>query len=202
MTRLRQILEFPSVYRLLGAIAVGRTNGRAVYASQHLKPRPHERVLDLGCGPGDMLSVLPDCEYVGVDVDERYIDAARARFGSRGTFHCMPVEDVVLEAPRAFDLVMANGVLHHLDDRQADAMLRLAAAAMKDDGRTVTLDGCYLEGQSRIAKAFLDWDRGKFVRDQAAYLSLARVHFKEVRAEIRHDLLSFPYTHIIMTCRR
>lgn len=202
MSRLARILELPGAYRLLGKVANLRTNARVAYAEQYLKARPGERVLDLGCGPGDVLSSLPDCDYVGVDVEPRYIDAARRRYGGRGAFRCMPLADFVLEAPRSFDLVMANGVLHHLDDPQADALLGLAAQAMKDGGRTVTFDGCYVPGQSRIAKTLLGWDRGKFVRREADYLRLAKAHFGDVRSEIRHDLLSFPYTLVIMTCRR
>ena len=72
---------------------------------------------------------------------------------------------------------------------------------MKEGGRTVTLDGCFLDGQSLIARALLRMDRGQFVRDEPAYLTLARAHFRTVQADIRHDLLSFPYSLLIMTCR-
>jgi hypothetical protein len=72
---------------------------------------------------------------------------------------------------------------------------------MKPGGRMVTLDGCYIQGQSRIAKALLRHDRGKFIRDVPAYLKLADEHFKDVRSDVRHDLLSLPYTLLIMTCR-
>lgn len=201
MSRLTRILELPGSYRLLSSLASLVTNGRVAYARQYLGVKAGERVLDLGCGPGDILSALPECEYVGVDVEKRYIDAARKRFGRRGTFRCQPVEDFVLEAPGSFDLVMANGVLHHLDDPQAEAMLGLAARAMKRNGRTVTLDGCYVQGQSRVARALLRRDRGKFVRETEAYLKLAHTHFTEVSPDVRHDLLSFPYTLLIMTCR-
>lgn len=201
MSRLTRILELPTSYRLLGTIACVVTNARVAYARRYLDVKAGERVLDLGCGPGDILSALPDCEYVGVDVEERYIEAARKRFGGRGTFRCAPLEEFVLEAPESFDLVMANGVLHHLDDPQADAMLRLAARAMKRGGRTVTLDGCYVEGQSWVARALLRRDRGKFVRELDAYLKLAGGHFTEVSPDVHHDLLSFPYTLLIMTCR-
>lgn len=201
MSRLTRILELPGSYRFLGKIACVVANARVAYAQQYLRVKEGERVLDLGCGPGDILSALPDCEYVGVDVEKRYIEAARQRFGGRGTFRCTSVEQFVLEAPGSFDLVMANGVLHHLDDMQADMMLQLAARAMNQNGRMVTLDGCYVQGQSRLAKAFLRRDRGKFIRETDAYLQLAHRHFTDVHGDVRHDLLSFPYTLLVMTCR-
>ncbi len=196
-----QLLQFSGAYRLLGKLAVSRTDARHAYARQYLDVRPGQRVLDLGCGPADILSVLPDCDYVGIDSEPRYIDSARARYGGRGTFRCMRIEDFVVQQPRSFDLVMANGVLHHLDDAQAGAMLGLAAAAMKEGARTVTLDGCREPGQSIIARTLLRLDRGQFIRDRTGYLQLAQAHFGHVQSEIRHDLLSFPYTLVIMTCR-
>ena len=77
MSRLTRILDLPGSYRLLGKIACVVTNARVAYARQYLAVTAGERVLDLGCGPGDILSALPDCEYVGIDVEERYIEAAR-----------------------------------------------------------------------------------------------------------------------------
>lgn len=201
MNGLTRILDLPGSYRLLGRIAGIVTDARDTYARQYLGVRPGERVLDLGCGPADILSALPDCEYVGIDVEERYIEAARKRFSRRGTFRCLSIEDFVLDAPGSFDLVMANGVLHHFNDSQADTMLRLAGQAMKPGGRTVTLDGCYVQGQSRVARALLRRDRGRFVRDAQSYLTLAQAHFHDVASDVRHDLLSFPYTLLIMTCR-
>ena len=171
MLRVREILKFPTAYRLLGRLIA--SDSRSVYVRDYLKIQPNERVLDLGCGPGDILSYLPPCEYLGVDIDPGYIEAAQQRFGSRGTFVCKPVEEFVLGQAGTFDLVMANGVLHHLDDAQAQAMLRTAAQALKPGGRLVTLDGCIVPGQSWVAKALLRMDRGEFIRAEPAYQALA-----------------------------
>jgi len=65
-------------------------------------------------------------------------------------------------------------------------------------GRLVTFDGCYVKGQSTMARGLLAADRGGYVRDAAAYRELAVPHFSAVRAELRHDLLRIPYTHVIM----
>ena len=66
----------------------------------------------------------------------------------------------------------------------------------------MTLDGCFVPGQSPVARALLLLDRGRFVREQKAYLSIMAQHFDVVSSVIRHDLLSFPYTLLIMSCRR
>jgi len=32
------------------------------------------RVLDIGCGPGNILKLMPDTEYVGFDLNPHYIE--------------------------------------------------------------------------------------------------------------------------------
>ena len=64
---------------------------------------------------------------------------------------------------------MMNGVLHHIADEELRETLANVRDALKSDGILFTLDGCYREGQSRIAKWLLDNDRGEFVRNRDGY---------------------------------
>ncbi|MGH3264643.1 MAG: hypothetical protein ACRDNS_21920, partial [Trebonia sp.] len=95
-------------------------------------------------------------------------------------------------------LVLAFGVLHHLDDRQAKEALRLAARGLARDGRVVTVDPVYAPGQSHVARAIIARDRGQHVRTLDAYEALAREAFSTVQAVVRHDLLRMPYSHCIL----
>jgi SAM-dependent methyltransferase len=159
-------------------------------------------VLDIGCGPGDILEYLPDVAYVGIDLSPSYIEAARVRFGSRGRFICKPVEEMVVEEPESFDIVMANGVVHHLDDSSAMGLYGLARAALKPTGRFVSIDGAFVKGQSPVARLLLRNDRGKFVRAPEDYAALASRVFPDVKVSVRHDLLRVPYTHVMLECCR
>ncbi len=199
MIDVRAILAVPTAYRLLGRIIGG--NGRETYAREYLRMQPGDRVLDIGCGPGDILSYLPACQYIGLDADASYIEAARKRFGDRAEFHVGFAESVDLEA-ESFDVVMANGVLHHLTDTQASAMFSRVHKVLRPGGRFVTLDGCFKNDQSWIARRMLKADRGEYVREEPGYVSLAKQAFSDVQSVVRHNLLRMPYTHIILTCTR
>ena len=72
-----------------------------------------------------------------------------------------------------------------------------SATSCRSDGVLFTLDGCYREGQSRIAKWLLDNDRGEFVRDRDGYDQVLRRAFGKVKLAIRDDYSRVPYTFII-----
>jgi SAM-dependent methyltransferase len=199
---LYSILSLPSAYSLYQSL-VGGLRGRERVIREIVRPGPGERVLDIGCGPGDVVDYLPPgTRYVGFDESEAYVSAARQRYGDRAEFYCERVGEKTFEARGEFDVVLAFGILHHLDDPEALELFRLAARGLKPGGRLFTLDGCYVPGQSRFARWMLDMDRGKNVRTEEEYLRLARAVCGEVTPVIRHDLFRIPYTLLILECRR
>ena len=196
---MRALLSHPRLYSLFRRF-VGRDTARSVYVREHLRLQPGQRVLDLGCGPGDIVAFLPAVRYTGYDISPEYVARARQRFGDRGEFHCRAVDETLPIAPGSADVVIAHGLLHHLDDAQAGALFRVAKRALAPGGRMVTFDGCFTEGQSVGARLMLRMDRGRHVRTREAYERLARAEFDEVKSFVRHDLLRIPYTHLVMEC--
>ena len=169
--------------------------------ARYIRPKESDRVLDCGCGPGDVLDYLPDVDYVGIDIDANYVAEARKRYGDRATFRLGPLGPKTMTEEAHYDLVLAMGVLHHLDDEQAMEFLSLARCGLKPGGRLVTLDPCYIEGQSRWARYIIDRDRGNHVRSLKEWQQLVRPTFPSATFHVRHDLLRIPYTHLFMECR-
>jgi SAM-dependent methyltransferase len=72
-------------------------------------------VLEIGCGGGHLLELLPNRDVVGVDISAKQIAAARLRV-PRGEFHVMAGEALALE--RKFDFIVLSETLNFAADVQ------------------------------------------------------------------------------------
>lgn len=195
---LRKILSRPSGYDGFQRL-VGSNKFRRAYVANYIKPSEASRILDIGCGTGEILQFLPaSVEYHGYDLSAEYIQAAESRYRDRGFWHCASVLDMRLEHYGSFDIVMANGVLHHLGDAEVLQLAEIASKALKPEGRFCSFDGCFVEKQNPIARYLISKDRGRNVRKAEEYKALIDPFFAHVKLDIRHNMLRIPYTHAIM----
>lgn len=201
MHAVKSLLSLPWVYDAVQFVLRGTAYQRRL-ADTHIRARPGDRVLDLGCGTGAMLACLPQVEYVGIDMSPSYIDACRRRHGGRGRFNCMQFTADNMGSFGEFDVILAAGVIHHLDDATAARLFGTAREALRPGGRLVTLDGVFTAEQSGFKRALLKADRGRHVRFEAAYRALGATAFQEVQTTIVEDLFRIPYTCLIMECTR
>ncbi len=198
--QIRSILARPWAYQLFFNL-VGAPERSRILVRDYIRPKPGDRILEIGCGPGTIVPYLPECEYVGFDASAEYIAQARQKF-SQAKFVCERVSQYTLAERDYFDMVLALGILHHLDDPEALQLFQIARDALKPGGRLITLDGVWTPDQSRAARYLLARDRGEFVRAEENYVRLASQAFSTVTPNVRHGLLRIPYTHLIMECVR
>jgi len=197
---LRALLSSPMLFDFMQNL-VGADGLRKTYVREYVRPVPGARILDIGCGTAAILDYLPqEVEYEGYDLSARYIEHARKKYGPRGRFFCERVSGLSLREPHRFDIVLASGVLHHLNDDEAGDLFKVAALGLRPSGVLITHDNVYVEGQSRMARYLISKDRGSHVRTPAQYEALARSVFSHAETATRHDLLRIPYTHFFMRC--
>lgn len=194
---IKSILSIPQIYTLWQWI-VGDYKLRKIYCRDYIKAKGGDRIIDIGCGPANMVEYLPkDIDYVGFDDSKTYIENAKKKFPqSNYTFFCERV-NFAKDFDEKFDIIMANAILHHLDDNEAEKLISFAAKNLKPGGRFLSLDGCFTQNQSKIKNWLLKNDRGKFVRTKDEYFKLFSKYFNNIKVSVREDLYNIPYTIII-----
>jgi SAM-dependent methyltransferase len=195
----RSLLTHPVVYEAVQT-AVGARRWLRKFVQESVRPKAGDRILDIGCGPGELVRYLPPVDYCGFDYSEDYIAHARERFGDRARFFHDDVAHFGRLGLGPFDVVVAIGVLHHLDDRHARALFALAHDALDRGGRLITADPCYHNGQPAITRFIVSQDRGAHVRHFEEYATLARNSFPTVSSSLDASLFPFPHSVCVLHC--
>lgn len=196
-TGLRGLLANPFLYEMVQSL-FGAKHARRVFVERYVRPNPGDRILDVGCGPGELLRYLPAVDYRGFEPNPAYVERARREFGARGRFFAKELDAADLDAMPPADIAVVSAVLHHLDDDEARQLVGLLRRAVRPGGRLVTIDPVFVPNQHPVARALIAMDRGRNVRTPEGYRALAEGIFGEIEHEITHKSLP-PYTHFIMT---
>jgi trans-aconitate methyltransferase len=120
----------PDLYRARASFV----HRMAVDLVELLAPTPDERVLDLGCGSGELTSKIAEtgASVVGLDASPEMIEAARRRAPQ---IEFVTGDGQSLAYASEFDAVFSNAALHWMP-RAADAA-RGVARALRPGGRFV-----------------------------------------------------------------
>lgn len=156
LTRAHRLFENPLVFELYQVVVDG---GKRAPVSRFLEGVPYESVVDLGCGTGAW-SYLAHDRYLGLDYSPSFIRGCRRRFSddSRKRFQLGDLESVHLD--ETFDLALMMSVLHHLSDRQAEAVLGgLGGRA----GRLLVMDLMPVP-KNPVSRLLYRLDRGEHIR--------------------------------------
>ena len=188
-------------YRRHSQHPVGYDLFQTMMGAEHIRPTAGIRLLDIGCGTARTLDYLPSLVYHGFDLSRDYINEAKARYADRGVFSCALVEEATLKEDPPFDLVLAVGVLHHLDDESALQLMRLAKTALKEGGRVVTIGPCFQHAQKSIARFLVSQNRGQNARSGEKYRELASNTFDQFEGVVKHRAW-IPCAHWIMGCTK
>lgn len=199
---LQRWLKVPCLYNFLQD-AIGGNALRRNVIQNHVRAKTGDKVIDIGCGPGQILPWLPKVEYLGFDTNPSYIATAKRRHGTMGTFVVGDTRSLWEDARfRDADIVTGLGILHHLDDDDAEHCIRFADRVLKPAGRFVCLDACWIANQGFLSRYVMAMDRGQNVRTEQAYRELAAKVFKRVDVWVDTKPMRIPYVTVVLECQK
>ena len=138
------------------------------------------KILDVGCSTGTAAANIFDLtktDYSGIDISEEYISLARKKY-SHKKFLTMDATDMKFK-DQTFDIVLFNGVMHHMSNELIDNCLKEVNRVLKSDGYILIGEPVFTKSMP-ISTFFLNHDRGKFIRNTQGYENLVS-EFKLVR---------------------
>jgi SAM-dependent methyltransferase len=199
---LQRLLNFPRLYDLFQD-AIGGNALRRKFIRNHVRAKTGDRVIDIGCGPAQVLPWLPPVEYLGLDVSSACIASAQRTHARKGTFVIGDTRSL-WDDPRfrEADIVIGLGILHHLDDDEALHCLHFAYRALKPGGRFVCFEACWTPRQGLLSRYIMAMDRGQNIRTEQTYRQLAGSVFKNVNAWIETKAMRIPYVIIFLECQK
>jgi SAM-dependent methyltransferase len=195
-------LKLPFLYNVFQA-AVGGNALRRRLIQNHVRARPGDKVIDIGCGPAEALQSLPDVEYLGLDTNPDYIAFARRTYGGKGAFVAGDTRSLRSD-PRFkdADVAIAIAVLHHLGDEEATDCIRFAYDALKTGGRLICHDPCWVPNQGAFSRYIMSHDRGRNIRTEQQYRQLVAKFFGNVQAWVDPKPMRIPYVTVVLECEK
>jgi SAM-dependent methyltransferase len=114
---------------------VGTTPERARRRYEWFAARAREvaarRILEIGCGLGDAahaVAAATNAEVLGIDLSANFVAEAARRFSASNlSYRALDIWSPEFDALGSFDLVIGNGILHHLRPDLVAVLARLRA---------------------------------------------------------------------------
>jgi SAM-dependent methyltransferase len=138
------------------------------------------RVLDVACGPGINTRHFAQMYYLGIDVNEKYVQDAKRRHGR--DFMVADARKLDGLGHEPFDFILVNSFLHHLSAPDAYDVLSSLDLRLAPDGHVHILEPVLPDDRS-IARLLASWDRGEFVRPLGEWQALFSKTFAPVLFE-------------------
>lgn len=144
--------------------------------SKELPIRNNIKLLDIGCGTGILSPYFSNADYIGIDIDQKLIDFAKKRYPDR-TFLTMGGEHNTLP-DSSFDFILVVGVIHHLNNTVASALLKQAQRVLRKNGTVLIIEAIPpIDSFNMFGRFIRSLDKGHFIRPATDYKSLFKKYF-------------------------
>jgi len=174
MKRIDTAMKWPLVYRLWMRTHAEK---KLIPIMTHNDVGRVRRVLDIGCGPGTNAPHFSHTDYLGIDLNERYIRDARSRYGGR--FQVGDAAKLQVPSHEKFDFILINSLLHHIDISATGHLLSHIPVLLTDAGYVHIVE-LVLPDAFSLPFVMARADRGNYPRPVNEWRHIFNEYFDEV----------------------
>ena len=161
---------------------------------EEIEKEDFESLLDVGCGPAPMLSLLsekyPDKHYTGIDLTPKMIEVARAKKLPNTNFVVGDAENLPFDE-NSFDVIICSMSAHHYPDIQS--FYNSAYRVLKSNGRLILRDMTSDSAVMRFLVSHMEMPMAHLVgkgdvdmlRREDVIKGMEEAHFKVLKCEER-----------------
>lgn len=169
-TLVERISDHPVLFIFIRGILENDFKAIRAVVRQRLEPGAGVKSLDLGCGPGAFADMFRGDQYVGVDLNPRYVTHAQSH--CPGEFVCADARKTNLDSSY-FDQILIFGLLHHLSDDEVSAVLDEALRVLRPGGRILAIEDIpSISKLNLVGRLIHRVENGEHIRPPEAYRSL------------------------------
>lgn len=163
-TILRRIVE-------LNFVSIRKTIKKEICFKESKK----NNILDVPCGTGELCTLFPKEEYIGIDISNEYIRYAKKAYGRK--FLCQDARRIGFK-DASFDSILLFGFFHHLDIDSVMSVLKEIQRISKPSARIILIEDAPIRSRWNIIGKFLqNHDLGNNIRPAEDYIELVRPFF-------------------------
>jgi len=144
------------------------------------RPQVRPRILDLGCGTGELTALFVNAgfEYIGVDILPSFVAYAGQRHAQTAArFAVMDATQMSFEDAE-FDFVLITGVVHHMSDAVARASLAEMQRVLRPNGRVLIMEDTAVGFKLNLLGGLVHLlDQGANIRTTEQYRALFDGYF-------------------------
>jgi SAM-dependent methyltransferase len=168
------LLERPLLFNLS---QIPFTRQKFARVLKHNDLKNVRNVLDVGCGAGSNTRHFAHTNYLGVDVNPRYIRMAQRRYQRQFLVADVTKSQELLRG--SYDFILLNSFLHHIDDASARQILEQSSQLLAIDGCAHSIE-LVLPEKRGLPRWLARRDRGKFPRPLSCWKDLFELHLRTI----------------------
>lgn len=127
-------------------------------------------VIDFGCGTGSFCLLFDPNRYLGLDINDKFIEIAKKRYQSYNFVNSLKLKDV----DSKFNNILFNGVLHHLDDKTFSNIILDLKNTINSNCDIIFIEPIIPNNIFSLEFMVKIFDLGDYIRDSKNYIKLIK----------------------------